>query len=65
MAGRLHYFALAHHHQSFRQMIYFIAQRLRQWLWRKYGNPTGKYKRWPRQTLVHTYGLYELPTTLV
>jgi len=41
------YFALAHHQRSFGQMNHFIAHRLRQWLWRKHGNPSGKYERWP------------------
>jgi RNA-directed DNA polymerase len=58
------YFALAHHHQSFGQMNYFIAHRLRQWLWRKHGNASGKYKRWPDRELVRNYGLYQLPTKL-
>jgi len=56
------YFALAHYHRSFKQMNRFIAQRLRQWLWRKHGNPSGKYQRWPDQTLFAKYGLYNLPT---
>ena len=59
------YFALAHHHRSFRQMNDFIAHRLRQWLWRKHGSLFGKYKRWPTGRLFKTYGLYQLPTTLV
>jgi group II intron reverse transcriptase/maturase len=63
--GWSNYFALAHHHRSFGQLNHFIAHRLRQWLWRKHGNPSGKYKRWPNPKLVHTYGLYHLPTTLV
>lgn len=58
------YFALGHYHRSFGQMNHFIAQRLRQWLWRKHGNPLGKYKHWPNKMLVETYGLYELPTRL-
>ena len=62
--GWSNYFALAHHHRSFGQMNHFIAQRLRQWLWRKHGNPSGKYKRWPDRELFTTYGLYQLPTTL-
>jgi RNA-directed DNA polymerase len=62
--GWSNYFALAHHHRSFRQMNHFIAQRLRQWLWRKRGNPSDKYKRWPNRELFTTYGLYQLPTTL-
>ena len=41
------YFALAHYHRSFKQMNYFVAHRLRQWLWRKHGNAIGKYSRWP------------------
>ena len=49
--------------QSFEQMNYFIAQRLRQWLWRKHGNPSGKYERWPDRELFAAYGLYHLPTT--
>ena len=58
------YFALAHYHRSFGQLNYFTAHRLRQWLWRKYGNPSGKYKRWPARQLFATYGLYHLPTNL-
>ncbi len=58
------YFALAHHHRSFGQMNHFVAHRLRQWLWRKHGNPSGKYKRWPDEALFKTYGLYQLPTKL-
>ncbi len=58
------YFALAHHHRSFGQMNHFIAQRLRQWLWRKHGNPLGKYERWPNRKLFDTYGLYQMPTNL-
>jgi len=54
------YFALAHCHRSFGQMNYFVAHRLRQWLWRKYGSPWGKYKRWPGRALFQNYGLYEL-----
>jgi RNA-directed DNA polymerase len=62
--GWSNYFALGHHHNSFGQMNHFIAHRLRQWLWRKHGNPSGKYKRWPNQELIQTYGLYPLPTKL-
>jgi RNA-directed DNA polymerase len=50
------YFALKHYHESFRQMNRFIAHRLRQWLWRKHGNPTGKYQRWTDKTLFENYG---------
>jgi hypothetical protein len=57
------YFAL-NHHRSFRQMNHFIAHRLRQWLWRKHGNPSGKYERWPNRVLFQSYGLYPLPTNL-
>jgi RNA-directed DNA polymerase len=56
------YFALAHYHRSFGQMNHFIAQRFRQWLWRKHGNPSGKYKHWSNKMLAETYGLYQLPT---
>ncbi len=62
--GWSNYFALAHHHRSFGQMNHFIAHRLRQWLWRKHGNPSGKYQRWPDRELFTTYGLYHLPATL-
>ena len=62
--GWSNYFALAHHHQSFGQMNHFIAHRLRQWLWRKHGNTSGKYQRWTNRKLMHTYGVYQLPTTL-
>src|SRR5687767_4740378 len=58
------YFALAHHHRSFGQLNHFIAHRLRQWLWRKHGNRSGKYERWPNRELFETYGLYEMPTNL-
>jgi RNA-directed DNA polymerase len=56
------YFALAHYHRSFGQMNSFIAHRLRQWLWRKHGNPLGKYKYWTPEVLQATYGLQLLPT---
>jgi RNA-directed DNA polymerase len=56
------YFALAHYHRSFGQMNSFIAHRLRQWLWRKHGNPLGKYERWTAAVLQETYGLQLLPT---
>jgi len=62
--GWSNYFALANHHRSFGQMNFFIAQRLRQWLWQKHGNPSGKYKRWPSRELFQTHGLYKLPTNL-
>ena len=58
------YFALANCHRSFVQMNDFIAHRLRQWLWRKHGNPTGKYERWPSRELFDAYGLYRLQATL-
>jgi len=54
------YFALGHYHRSFRQMNHFVAHRLRQWLWRKHGNPTGKFERWPDKTLFENYGIYQL-----
>lgn len=54
------YFAHANYHRSFRQMNHFIAHRLRQWLWRKHGNPEGKYERWTDRELFATYGLYKL-----
>ena len=62
--GWSNYFALGQPHQSFGQMNHFIAQRLRQWLWHKHRNASGKYKRWPTPKLYTTYGLYELPTKL-
>jgi RNA-directed DNA polymerase len=62
--GWSNYFALAHYHRSFGQLNHFIAHRLRQWLWRKHGDPTGKYTRWPTSALRQTYGLYQLPTRL-
>lgn len=56
------YFALAHYHRVFRKMNGFTANRLRQWLWRKHGNASGKYRRWPDYKLFQNHGLYELPT---
>jgi group II intron reverse transcriptase/maturase len=56
------YFALAHYYRSFRQMNYFIANRLRQWLWRKHGNARRKFERWPDAALFNGHGLYRLPT---
>ncbi|HET7238940.1 MAG TPA: group II intron maturase-specific domain-containing protein [Terrimicrobiaceae bacterium] len=58
------YFALAHYHRIFRQMNGFTAHRLRQWLWRKHGNASGKYRRWPDYQLFQNHGLYELPTRI-
>jgi hypothetical protein len=60
--GWSNYFALDQYHRSFRQMNYFVAHRLRQWLWRKHGNPAAKYRRWPKRELFTNYGLYWLPT---
>ena len=57
------YFALNHYHRSFRQMNNFIAHRMRQWLWRKHGNLSGKFERWPDRVLFETYGLHPLSTT--
>lgn len=59
---RRNYFALAHYHRIFRQMNGFTANRVRQWLWRKHGNASGKYRRWPDYKLFLSHGLYELPT---
>jgi RNA-directed DNA polymerase len=61
--GWSNYFALSHFHRSFGQMNSFIAHRLRQWLWRKHGNPTGRFTRWPTRELHKAYGLYKLPTS--
>ena len=58
------YFALANYHRSFWQMNDFIAHRLRQWLWRKHGNPPGKYERWPSRDLFEDHGLYRLRIAL-
>lgn len=62
--GWSNYFALAHYHRSFRRLNYFVAHRLRQWLWRKHGNPVRKYTRWPNRTLFQSYGLFRMPTNL-
>ena len=56
------YFALAQYHRSFGQLNTFVAHRLRQWLWRKHGNPCGKYEHWPNRELFTQYGLYQMPT---
>jgi RNA-directed DNA polymerase len=56
------YFALAQYHRSFGQLNTFVAHRLRQWLWRKHGNPCGKYERWPNRELFTQCGLYQMPT---
>jgi RNA-directed DNA polymerase len=56
------YFALAHYRQSFRQMNHYVGHRLRQWLWRKHGNPEGKYERWTDHILRTTYKLHVLPS---
>jgi group II intron reverse transcriptase/maturase len=58
--GWSNYFALGHCHRSFQEMNHFVSHRLRQWLWRKHGNPSGKFKRWPDTVLVETYGLYQM-----
>jgi group II intron reverse transcriptase/maturase len=57
------YFALNHYHRSFRQMNCFIAHRMRQWLWRKHGNRSGKFEHWPDRVIFTTYGLHPLSTT--
>ena len=42
---------------------HFLRYRLRQWLWRKHGNCSGKYEKWPNEVLVNEYGLYMLRTS--
>jgi hypothetical protein len=59
------YFALGHYGHVFEQTRRFTSHRLRQWLWRKHGNPSGKYKRWPDQRLADEYGLYQLPKAIL
>lgn len=59
-----HYFALGNYHRCFGEMDHFLARRLRQWLWRKHGNPLGKYERWPDRDLFAAYGLHQLRTAL-
>jgi group II intron reverse transcriptase/maturase len=56
------YFALAQFHRSFGQLNRFVAHRLREWLWRKHGNPVGKYERWTQEVLAEQYALYQMPT---
>jgi RNA-directed DNA polymerase len=56
------YYALGQYGRSFGQMNSFIAHRLRQWLWRKHGNPSGRFTRWPTSVLWQTHGLHKLPT---
>ena len=56
------YFAYAHSWEAMGKMNHFLAHRLRQWLWRKHGNPSGKYKRWPDSALYAQYRLYKFPT---
>jgi len=60
--GWSNYFVLANHHRRFRKTNYFLAHRLRQWLWRKHGNRSGKYEKWPDELLFEKYKLYKLPT---
>ena len=55
------YFAQHHYRQGFRQMNHYLGHRLRPWLWRKHGNPWGKYERWTDHILHTTYKLYVLP----
>ena len=59
--GWSNYFALHHCWRSFGQINQFVARRLRRWLWRKHGNPTGKHEKWPNHKLFTAYGLYEMP----
>jgi RNA-directed DNA polymerase len=54
------YFALAHYSRSFGAMNWFLAHRLRQWLWRKHGSRFGKYEHWPTDVLLREYGLHPL-----
>jgi group II intron reverse transcriptase/maturase len=60
--GWANYFGLAQYHRSFGQLNTFVAHRLRQWLWRKHGNPCGKYERWTNRERFTHYGLYHMPT---
>ena len=54
------YFAVGHCQRSFAKLNFFVAHRLRQWLWRKHGSLEGKYGRWPDRVLFTTYGLHKL-----
>ncbi|XHR30428.1 MAG: group II intron reverse transcriptase/maturase [Chthoniobacteraceae bacterium] len=56
------YFDKIQGYRSLKQMNFFIAHRLRQWLWNKHGKPNGKFQRWKDRTLAEQYGLYQLPT---
>lgn len=56
------YFAYCHYGEVFRQMQRFTSHRLRTWLWRKHGQRSPKYKRWPDTILAEQYRLYQLPS---
>ncbi len=62
--GWSNYFALAHYQHSFKQANNYVATRLCRWMWRKHGNNTREYKRWPDKTLFETYGLFKMPTCI-
>lgn len=59
------YFAYCHYGEVFVKQRRFTSHRLRQWLWRKHGNPSGKYRRWSDSVLAEQYGLYQLPTAIL
>jgi group II intron reverse transcriptase/maturase len=56
------YFAYGNSGDMMNKLNYFVAHRLRQWLWRKHGNPSGRYKRWSDEALHTQYRLYKFPT---
>jgi len=60
--GWSNYFGHVNCSQVFGRANVFLTHRLRQWLWRKHGNCSGKYERWPSELLFKEYGLYKLPT---
>ena len=59
------YFALGHYGDVFKHTRRFTSHRLRQWLWRKHGNPSGKYQRWTDERLATELGLYQLPQAIL
>ena len=59
------YFGYANGSEVSKRMNYYLANRLRQWLWKKHGCCPGRYKKWPNRSLHDDYGLYKLPTYFV
>jgi group II intron reverse transcriptase/maturase len=55
------YFHYGHCTRAFRRLQHWAQERLRTWLWQKYGRTHSRYGFFTNARLVGQYGLYQLP----